>query len=159
MRVWGRGNLYCKQVWKMAARRKAACIWQHSHSCSLTLLLRQKHSLYSQLPKCHGPKLPCLSALFLPPIPTAPLEEGAWFSPAASCGEIAGFSTTTRIFLASAGSQQGMEAGVQRLTDLCILIRPAYKQGRISPTGGEDVMLCCTMVLRGRNQVKHFVFG
>lgn len=143
MRVWGRGNLYCKQVWKMAARRKGACVWQCSPRCSLTLPLTLKLPSHSHPQKRNGSRLHSLLTLFPPPIPAALLEEGAGFPPAASHGETASSSAATRNFLASTGCRRGTEAGDQRL----ICARQASwrgfscEQGRVSPTGGEEVLL------------------
>lgn len=142
MRVWGRGNLYCKQVWKMAARRKGACIWQHSPGCSLALPLILKPPLHSQPQKCNGSRLHSLLTLFPLPIPAVLLEEGAGFPPAASHSETASSFAATRNF-ASTGCRRGTEAGDQRL----ICARQASwrgfscEQGRVSPTGGEEVLL------------------
>ena len=132
-----------------------------SPCCSLTLPLILKPSSHSQSQKCSGPKLHCLLALFPPPIPAVLLEEGAGFPPAASCSENASSSTATRNFLASTGSWQGTEAGVQRLICTCQASWRGFscEQGRVNPRGGEEVVLLLIAVLRGRNPVNHFVFG
>lgn len=148
MRVWGRGNLHRKQVWKMAARRKGARVWQHSPCCSLILPLTLKPSSHSQPQKCNGPKLRCLLTLFPPPIPAALLEERGCIP---SCSITVSSSAATRNIFASAGSLQRQE-----IRDWFAQAKPAGEASAVSRAESvprEERCCCCTSVLRGGIQL------